>query len=117
LIQSRWVIRTFHKIINQTDLHGDISVLRGHVIDTIIYKAMTCDLLIVGKNSTNPVANYKSGSTTRPLIQNGQKSLLLVEEKTRLGYPMIVLSDDSAFGHIMLETARDLLDQAKTCLR
>lgn len=116
LIQSRWVVRTFHKIVNQTDLQGDISVLRGHVIDTIINEAMTCDLLIVGKSGTNPVAKYKLGSTTRALIQKSQKSLLLVEEKTRLGFPMIVLFDDSTIGQISLETARDLLDPGEDLL-
>jgi len=98
LTQSRWFIRTFQKLVNQTDLQTEISVLQGHVIATIINKAMECDLLIVGKSGPNLVAKYILVSTTRALIQKSQKSLLLVEEENRLGYPMFVLFDNSAIG-------------------
>ncbi len=109
-VQSRWVIRTFHRLINQTNLKGDFSILRGKVPETIEKEAEKCDLLIIGKSGTNTLRSQKLGSTARILIDKGQKSLLLVEEDNRLGYPMIVFYDDSPEGLAGLETARDLLD-------
>jgi nucleotide-binding universal stress UspA family protein len=110
LVQSRWVVRTFHKLINQTNLNGDFSILRGKVLETIEKVAEECDLLIIGKAGTNTLRTQKLGSTARSLINKGEKSLLLVEENNRLGYPMIVFFDESPAGLVGLETARDLLD-------
>jgi len=115
-VQSRWVIRTFRKLINQTDLSGDIAILRGKVSETIGRESEQCDLLILGKSGTNPFLRRRLGTTTKAMIRRQRKPLLLVEEDNRLGYPMIVLYDDSPLGWIALETARDLLDPDETLL-
>ncbi len=109
-VQSRWVVRTFHRLINQTDLQGNISILRGDVFETIDREAENCDLLIIGKTGTSPIGYHRLGSTARAFIQKGQKPLLLVEEDNRLGYPMILLYDPSPSGKISLETAGELID-------
>ena len=108
-VQSRWVIRTFQKLINQTDLVGDFAILRGNVIETIQKESSKCDLLIIGKGGTSPFSRYKLGSTTRAMIDQHQKSLVLVEEGNRLGNPLILLYDNSPIGQVSLETAGDLL--------
>jgi len=115
-VQSRWVIRTFRKLINRSNLKGDIAVLRGNVRETIEKESEKCDLLIVGKTGTNPLGLRRLGSTTKALIRSQQKSLLLVEEENRLGYPMIVFYDPSPLGQISLETGRDLLDPGETLM-
>jgi len=115
-VQSRWVIRTFQKLINQTDLSGDFAILRGKVSETIDRESEECDLLILGKTGTNPLLKRRLGSTTKVLIRRQRKSLLLVEEDNRLGYPMIVLYDRSDAGQVSLETARDLLDPGETLI-
>ena len=115
-VQSKWVIRTFRKLINQTDLKGDIAVLRGNVLEIIEKESEKCDLLIIGKTGTNPLGLRRLGSTTKALIRKQQKSLLLVEEGNRLGYPMFVFYDTSPQGKISLETARDLLDPGETLM-
>mgnify|MGYP001099231286 CR=1 FL=1 len=115
-VQSRRVIRTFRKLINQTDLTGDFAVLRGKVSETIDQEAENCDLLILGKTGTNPVLRRRLGSTTKELIRRQKRPLLLVEKDDRLGYPMIVLYDDSQLGQISLETANDLLDTGETLI-
>ncbi len=113
-VQSRWVIRTFRKLINQTELSGDIAILRGKVSETIDHASEECDLLILGKSGTNLILRHRLGSTTKALIRKHKRPLLLVEEGNRLGYPMIVLYDNTSLGQISLETARDLLDPAQT---
>lgn len=115
-VQSRWVIRTFRKLINQSDLQGDISVLRGNVRETIEKESEKCDLLIIGKTGTNPLGMRRLGSTAKALIRSQQKALLLVEEENRLGYPMIVFYDPSPLGQISLETGKDLLDPGETLM-
>jgi nucleotide-binding universal stress UspA family protein len=113
-IQSRSVVRTFHRLLNQTMLQGAISVRRGKVLETIRKESEDCDLLIVGKAGTNPVLRRRLGSTARGLIEKQDKSLMLLEEENRLGYPLIALYDDSPLGWIGLETGRDLLDSGET---
>lgn len=109
-VQSRWVVRTFQKMVNQTRLQGDFSILRGNVVEMIDREARKCDLLIIGKTGTSPVGRRRLGSTARALIRKARKPLLLVEEGNRLGYPVIVLFDDSPDGKISLETAADLIN-------
>lgn len=113
-IQSRSVVRTFHRIINQTMLQGSISVRRGKVLETIHKESETCDLLVVGKAGTNPVLRRRLGSTAQGLIEKQSKSLLLIEEENRLGYPLIAFFDDSPLGWTAMDTGRDLLDPGET---
>ena len=115
-VQSRWVVRTFRKLINQTDLTGDIAILRGNVRETIKQESEECDLLILGKSGTNPLLKRRLGSTTKAMIRSQRKPLLLVEENNRLGYPLIVLYNASPIGMTCLETARDLLDPGETLI-
>lgn len=113
-VQSRWVVRTFQKLINQTNLTGEFFILRGNVVKTIKQKSENCDLLIIGKAGTNTLLRKKLGSTARALIRYHEKSILLVEEENRLGYPMILFYEESPVGKISLETALDLLDEGET---
>ena len=115
-VQSRRIIQTFRKLINRTDLSGDFAVLRGKVSETIDRESEACDLLILGKTGTNPLLRRRLGSTAKTLIRLQKRPLLLVEADNRLGYPMIVLYDDSRLGQISLETARDLLDPGETLI-
>jgi nucleotide-binding universal stress UspA family protein len=114
LVQSKWVINTFRKLINQTNIRGDFSILRGKVIEMIYHETERCDLLVIGKTGTNLLRKRGLGSTTKYLIKHSKISLFLVEEDNRIGYPMIVLYEDSATGQISLETARELLDLSET---
>jgi len=113
-VQSRWVIRTFQKLINQTNLAGNFSILRGNVVETIKQESENCDLLVVGKAGTNTLRREKLGSTAKALVHCHEKSILLVEEENRLGYPMIIFYDESPVGKVSLETARELLDEGET---
>lgn len=115
-VQSRWVVRTFRKLINRTNLSGEIAVLRGAVNKTITQESEKCDLLILGKSGTNPLPSRRLGSTTKAMIRHQQIPLLLVEEDNRLGYPMIVLFVESNTGQTALETASDLLDPGQTLI-
>lgn len=115
-VQSRRVIRIFRKLINQTDLIGEIAVLRGNVNKTIKQESKECDLLILGKSGTNPLTKNRLGSTTRAMIRDQKKTLLLVEEHNQLGSPIIVLYENSRLGQIALETACDLLDPGETLI-
>jgi nucleotide-binding universal stress UspA family protein len=114
IVQSRWVIQKFNKMINQTGLTGEFVILRGNVSETINKEAENCDLLIAGKSGTNPLGRPRLGSTTRALIKRKKRSLLLVEEGNRVGYPIFVLFENSPPGWIALETARDLLDSGQS---
>lgn len=116
IVQSRWVIRAFQKLINQTNLKGDFSIQRGKVLEIIEKESENCDLLVIGKAGTNTLKSQKLGSTTQALISKGQKSLLLVEEDNSLGYPMIVHFDESPTGMVALESARDLLDDGENII-
>lgn len=109
IAQSRWITRTFRKLINQTGVEGDFVVLHGNVDEVINKESEKCDLLVIGKSGTHPLKKRRLGSTAKSLIQRGKKSILLVEEDTNLGYPMFVLFENSPLGWISLATASDLL--------
>jgi len=109
-VQSRWVIQSFRKLINETDIIADFAVLRGDVNEMIDKEAQKCDLIIIGKSGTNILGRSRLGSTAKMMIQEHKVPLLLVEENNQLGYPMILLYENSPEGKISLETARDLLD-------
>lgn len=113
-VQSRWIIRTFQKMINQTNLTGDFAILRGKVSETIERESEQCDLLILGKSGTNPLHSRHLGSTAKAIIRNQKKPLLLVEEDNILGHPMILLYHESSLGQIALESAADLLAPGET---
>jgi nucleotide-binding universal stress UspA family protein len=114
LVQSQWVTKTFHKLIKQTKLQSEFSIIRGKVIQTIDQESDKCDLLIIGKSGSNPLIGRRLGSTTKAIIQKEHKSLLLLEEGNHLGNPIIILFNDSPLGKIGLETARDLLSPGET---
>lgn len=116
VIQSRWVSRSFQKLINQTDLQADFAIHRGDIIESIDKESQNCDLIIIGKTGTSPLGKPRLGSTARALIQNHKKPLLLVEESNRLGYPMILLYENSPIGKMSLETAKEMLDPQETLL-
>lgn len=111
LVQSRWVVRTFHRLINRTGLQSEFAVLRGDVIETIRHEAEECDLLVMGKSGRALLKSGKLGSTARLLIQEHEQSLLLVEEGNQIDYPKMVLFDDSQIGRTALETSADLLGE------
>lgn len=113
-VQSKWVTTTFQKLINRSQLNGDIAILRGKVIDIIMQESQDCDLLIIGKSGKNVLGKRRLGSTTNALIRKNEKSLLLVEEGNQIGYPLIMLYDPSPLGQMCLETARDLLGSGET---
>ncbi len=108
-VQSKWVVTTFHKLVNRSQINGEITILRGKVFEIIVEESKNCDLLIIGKSGKNILGKRRLGSTAKALIRKHQKSLLLVEEGNQIGYPLITLFDPSPLGEICLETARDLL--------
>ena len=112
-VQSRWIIRAFHKCVHQTNLKTNFKILRGKVLETIKQESEKCDLLILGKSGTNTLRREKLGSTAKAIINKQQKSLLLAEKENRLGYPMILFYDDSPVGMVSLETSRDLIDESE----
>ena len=116
LVQSRWVIKTFRKLINQTNIRGEFSILRGEVFKMIYHETKNCDLLIIGKTGTHPLRKRGMGSTAKYLIKHSKVSLVLVEEDNSIGYPMVLLYEDSPTGQTSLETARDLLDPTETLI-
>lgn len=116
IVQSRWVVQSFRKMINQTELKSDFVVLRGEVSETIRKESQKYDLIILGKSGTNILGRDKLGSTTKKMIGNHRIPLMLVEENNQLGYPMILLYENSPVGNISLETARDLLDPDETLI-
>ncbi len=116
VVQSRWVLRSFRNIINQTDLRAEMTVLRGAINDTIAAESQSCDLIIIGKTGTNPLGKPRLGSTAQAMVKHHSKPLLLVEENNRLGYPMIVYYENSHLGNICLETARALHHPEETII-
>lgn len=116
VVQSRWAVQSFRKLINQTDFKSDFVILRGEVSEIIQKESQKCDLIILGKSGTNIFRSVKLGSTTKMMINNHRIPLLLVEENNQLGYPMFLLYDNSPVGKISLETARDLLDPDETLI-
>lgn len=116
VVQSRWVLRSFRNVINQTDLRAEMAILRGNINESIDTESQTCDLIIIGKTGTNPLGRPRLGSTAKALVKNHTKPLLLVEENNRLGHPMIVFYENSPLGKICLETARDLLNPEESLI-
>jgi nucleotide-binding universal stress UspA family protein len=115
-VQSRWVTHFFQKSINQTDVNADFSVLRGNIHEMLNKESKACDLVVIGKSGTHPLGRRRHGSTAKALIQHHLKPLLLIEENTQLGSPIILVYENSPIGKISLETARDLMDPAETLM-
>ena len=116
LVQSRWVIKTFKKLINQTDLQGDFTVITGKVSEIIANETENYDLLVMGKSGTNTMQKGRLGSTTRALIREQKIPILIVEEGNHLGFPTIVLFENTNQGMISLETSKSLLDPEDTMI-
>ncbi|MDF1518982.1 MAG: universal stress protein [Brevefilum sp.] len=110
VVQSRWITQTFHKLTNQTGLHGEFEILHGNIDQIIDQEAENCDLLVIGKSGTNPFRKRRLGSTAKMVIKEGKKPLLLVEENNQLGHPIFVMFDNSPVGWVSLEAGRDLLN-------
>jgi nucleotide-binding universal stress UspA family protein len=115
-VQSRWVTRFFQNTINQTDVNADFAVLRGNIHEIVNIESQACDLVVIGKSGTHPLGRHRFGSTAKALIELHQKPLLLIEENTQLGSPIILMYENSPIGKISLETARDLMDPAETLM-
>jgi nucleotide-binding universal stress UspA family protein len=115
-VQSRWVTRNFQKTINQTDVNANFVVLRGNIYEMVNKESQACDLVVIGKSGTHPLGRHRLGSTAKALIKHHQKPLLLIEENTQLGYPIILVYENSHIGKICLETARDLMDPAENLM-
>jgi len=115
-VQSKWVIRTFQKLINRTNLRSDFVIRRGKVNDIISRESEECDILILGKSGTNPLGYRQLGSTAKALIQKGQKNLLLVEDGNEINQPLIVLYDHSPAGQTAIETGKDHLNPGETLI-
>ena len=113
-VQSRWVTHFFQKSINQTDVNADFAVLRGYIHEMVNKESQACDMVIIGKSGTHPLGRRRHGSTAKALIKHHLKPLLLIEENTQIGYPIIVMYENSPIGKLSLETARDLMDPAET---
>lgn len=110
-VQYKRINRTFRKLINNSELMGDFTVLRGKVSESIRKASEECDLLIMGKSGTNTLQRKKLGSTAQALSRDPQIPILLVEEENLVGTPISVIFDNSLLGKVSLETARDLLEQ------
>lgn len=98
------------------DLNGDFIVLRGDVIEIINGECHGCDLVVIGKSGKNILGSSRLGSTARKMIECHQIPLLLVEENSQLGVPIILMFDNSPAAKISLETARDFLDSDETLI-
>jgi len=110
-VQSKRINRTFQKLIHNSELMGEFSVLRGEVSESILKASEECDLLILGKSGTNPLRKKRLGSTAQALSKDPKIPILLVEEENLIDTPLTVIYESSQIGLITLETARDLLDQ------
>jgi nucleotide-binding universal stress UspA family protein len=115
-VQSRKVIKTFRNKTDPIGIDAVFLVLRGDVYKTIEKESQSSDLIVIGKTGTNPVRGRRIGSTARALIKSHTKPLLLIEEKTRLGHPIIVLYHQTALGTCCLETGRELLNPDETLI-
>lgn len=113
-VQSRWVIKSFRRVTNASGVNAAFVVLRGGVHQMIEQEAQSCDLIVIGKTGTNPLRGRRLGSTAKALIDKHTRPLLLIEEHTSLGYPMIVKYSPSPLGKTSLETARALLHPEET---
>lgn len=115
-VQSQWVIQSFRRLINHTDLHGKFLVRRGDVNEIIAVESQKCDLVVIGKSGKNILGRNRLGSTAKRMIQHHKIPLLLVEENNKIGSPIILLFDNSPAGKIGLETAKDFLQPYETLL-
>ena len=115
-VQSQWIIKSFRRLVHQTDLNGDFIVLRGDVSEIINGECHECDLVVIGKSGKNILGASRLGSTARKMIQCHQIPLLLVEENNQLGAPIILLFDNSPAAKVGLETAREFLDPNETLI-
>jgi len=113
-VQSQWVTQSFRKTVNKTDLNAEILIRRGNINEMIDQESLKSDLIIIGKTGTNPSGRRRLGSTAKALLKNHLIPLLLVEEDSRLGTPLMVYYDHFPLAKTCLETARTLLDSEET---
>jgi nucleotide-binding universal stress UspA family protein len=102
--RARRVHQAMAAMTKDTGLRWSFRVARGVISVELIAAALEADIVILGKTGWS--GRRRVGSTTRTMIVQSPRQVLILQRKVRLGVPITVAFDGSETGHKALEAAR-----------
>jgi nucleotide-binding universal stress UspA family protein len=102
--RARRVHRAMAAITKGTGLHWSFRIARGIISVELVAAALEADIVILGKTGWS--GRRRVGSTTRTMIVQSPRQVLILQRKVRLGVPVTVAFDGSETGLKALEAAR-----------
>jgi nucleotide-binding universal stress UspA family protein len=102
--RARRVQQAMAMITKGTNLRWSFRVARGTISVELVAAALEADLVILGKTGWS--GRRRVGSTTRTMIVQSPRQVLILQRKVRLGVPIAVAFDGSKRGQKALEAAR-----------
>jgi len=102
--RARRVQQAMSTMTKGTGLRWSFRVARGVISVELVAATLEADLIILGKTGWS--GRRRVGSTTRTMIVQSPRQVLILQRKVRLGVPITVAFDGSEAGQKALEAAR-----------
>lgn len=101
--------RLFRRAAARAQVQAMFRVARGVVASEVLSAARDSDVLILGRAGWTFPPTRRWGSTARSALVQAPGLTLVLQDGTRLGYPIFVLYDGSPLAHKSIDVALSLL--------
>ncbi len=108
--------RALQAAAKQTQTRWAFRVVRGAITPELLAAAVEADLVIVGKSGWSPVAQQRLGSIAQALFFGASCSTLILQQNSRLRFPLWVIYDGSPLADDALATALALTPEDEETL-
>jgi nucleotide-binding universal stress UspA family protein len=104
-VLARRLEQAFTALVERQNLRGDFRVARGAVVTELLAAAEEADILFVGKAGRSPRHYHRLGSTTRMALSTAPCSTIVMQHRSSLRPPILVVHDGSAAAQRALTAA------------
>jgi nucleotide-binding universal stress UspA family protein len=112
--QANQARRALTQAARRAHLRSEFRVTRGVIPVELIQAAQEADLIILGKSGWS--RGRRMGSTTRLLVAQSPRQMLVLQHGTRLGLNLAAIYSGSPLSQKALRAAADLLQGVSGCL-
>jgi nucleotide-binding universal stress UspA family protein len=113
--QASQMRRVLTTIAARQQVPATLRVVRGQVVAELLKAAAETDLIILGRAGQSLVRQQASqqrlGSTTRVFLTQAPRLTLVLQQRTRLGLPVLVVYDNSGAAQRALQVAARLVQE------
>jgi nucleotide-binding universal stress UspA family protein len=102
--RARRVQQAMSSMTKDTGLRWSFRIARGVISVELLAAALEADLVILGKTGWS--GRRRVGSTTRTMIIQSPRQMLILQRRVRLGVPVMLAYDGTKTGQKALEAAR-----------